>query len=548
MTTLTFPIKWEDPTDAGYLWRFERMHAPEPMTLADAVAFQCAFDHGVSVAARAYGVPMRAMTRRINTYLFLALVPTDVSTEQHPSGEDPLDVAIARLDELWVHEYLPEIKSHLQYWEALDPLTSTLRQLMDDLDESLARTRRLYEVHFLIWFPFMAAISLFVDFYRAVLGSDSDFDPYRLLQGFENKTMAGGRALWHLSRRALEITSVRLVLEQEPVHTVITALEATTEGRGFLGSLREYLAEWGQRGDRWGWSFPSWIEDPTPVIKTLKDYVRQPNRDLEAEMLAQVTVREQLVAAARERLRSCPADVVERFEFLLAAAQKAIVLTEDHSHWIDFRCMYHLHRISLEVGRRISAAGVIDRPEDVFLLTPQELRDTAQQLPRLNWRPQIAARRAEMEYFRSARVPPVLGTPPAGDPPRDPVNAALFKFFGEPPTTPDDRPIIRGNSGSPGRAIGPARVVRSLVGAGKLQPGDVLVVETTAPPWTPLFATAAAVVSDTGGILSHCAVVAREYGVPAVVGTENATALLQDGQWIEVDGDAGTVRILRQTT
>jgi rifampicin phosphotransferase len=138
----------------------------------------------------------------------------------------------------------------------------------------------------------------------------------------------------------------------------------------------------------------------------------------------------------------------------------------------------------------------------------------------------------------------VLGTPPSVDPPTDPVNRALFKFFGAPPPRLDDAAVIHGNRGSPGRATGPARVIRSLAGAGKLQPRDVLVVETSAPPWTPLFATAVAVVSDTGGILSHCAVVAREYGIPAVVGTGNATALLQDGQLIEVDGDAGTVRVV----
>jgi pyruvate,water dikinase len=150
-----------------------------------------------------------------------------------------------------------------------------------------------------------------------------------------------------------------------------------------------------------------------------------------------------------------------------------------------------------------------------------------------------------MEYFRSVPVPPALGTPLAGGAPTDPVNRALFKFFGflgaEPLTQPGDA-IIRGSRGSPGKVRGSARVIRSLAEAGKLQPRDVLVVPTTAPPWTPLFATAAAVVSDTGGILSHCAVVAREYGIPAVVGTGNATALLRDGELIEVDGDAGTVR------
>lgn len=104
--------------------------------------------------------------------------------------------------------------------------------------------------------------------------------------------------------------------------------------------------------------------------------------------------------------------------------------------------------------------------------------------------------------------------------------------------------MLRGGPGSPGRARGPVKVVRSLQEAGKLQAGDVLIAETTAPPWTPLFATAAAVVTDTGGVLSHCAIVAREYGIPAVVGTGGATTTLRDGQVVEVDGDNGLVSIV----
>ena len=103
----------------------------------------------------------------------------------------------------------------------------------------------------------------------------------------------------------------------------------------------------------------------------------------------------------------------------------------------------------------------------------------------------------------------------------------------------------RARPGSAGRVTGVARVVRSLAEAAALAPGDVLVAETTAPPWTPLFALAAAVVTDTGGILSHSAVVAREYGIPAVVGAGSATAAIRDGDLVEVDGDAGTVRIVR---
>ena len=129
---------------------------------------------------------MRALTRRINTYLYLALVPADWPTDQHPKGEDRLEAAIRRLGELWDDEYLPEIQRHLQHWEALDPACSTMPQLVDALEESVARTKRLYEIHFLIWLPFMTAISLFDDFYRRVLGG-SDFAAYRLLQGFDEQ-------------------------------------------------------------------------------------------------------------------------------------------------------------------------------------------------------------------------------------------------------------------------------------------------------------------------------------------------------------------------
>jgi pyruvate,water dikinase len=106
--------------------------------------------------------------------------------------------------------------------------------------------------------------------------------------------------------------------------------------------------------------------------------------------------------------------------------------------------------------------------------------------------------------------------------------------------------VVTGLAGSSGKARGTARILLSIAEADKLRPGDVLIAETTAPPWTPLFATAAAVVSDSGGILSHCAVVAREYGIPAVVGTGLATRAIRDGQIVEVDGDAGVVRVVSE--
>ena len=122
-------------------------------------------------------------------------------------------------------------------------------------------------------------------------------------------------------------------------------------------------------------------------------------------------------------------------------------------------------------------------------------------------------------------------------------NPMLSKFFGAPPEKHPDPRIINGNAASAGQVAGTARVILSLDDAGRLSTGEILVCPATMPPWTPLFAIASGVVTDHGGILSHTAIVAREYQIPAVVGTKVGTSLIQDGQKITVDGTAGTVKM-----
>jgi rifampicin phosphotransferase len=226
---------------------------------------------------------------------------------------------------------------------------------------------------------------------------------------------------------------------------------------------------------------------------------------------------------------------------------EGMVLSEDHGFWIDFNSTARVRKVFMEFGHHFAEAGVVEEPGDVFHLTIDEIRETAEQLPNLGRRNLVARRKAEMERFGKMQPPPALGTPPPGPPPDNPVNRALGKFFGGPPHQQDDPNVLKGNPGSPGVISGRARVLRSLPETGGLEEGEILVAETTAPPWTPLFATAAAVVTDTGGVLSHCAVVAREYRIPAVVGAAMATSTIKDGQSIEVDGDKGIVRLLSET-
>jgi pyruvate,water dikinase len=158
----------------------------------------------------------------------------------------------------------------------------------------------------------------------------------------------------------------------------------------------------------------------------------------------------------------------------------------------------------------------------------------------------VQERKEEIAQFAQITPPPMLGTAP----PFELTNAgsmvrAIFK--GEMAQSDDSQveaSMVKGLAGSAGVTRGMARVLHSLTEAGKLQPGDILVTAFTEPPWTPLFATAGAVVTDQGGVLSHTAVVAREYRIPAVVGTGSATSIFRDGQLIEVDGNTGIVRVV----
>lgn len=538
-----FPVTWKSPDDERLPWIQDRMHTPDPVLPLEEAFWDVVYD-GFNRATEAFEMPVRVKGRCINTYFYMAVfpaVPPDQMEAQGRRNEERMKEAVARLGERWSGEWLPEIQSHLTWWDAFDLRAAAVPALLAHLEETLSRSRRLWELHFLIVFPGYGAISQFDDLYRDLFGGEGAFDAYRLLQGFDNKTLESGRALWDLSRKALTSPEVRQVLEGSAAAEVLAALEKTPAGRSFLAEMRAYLGVYGLRGDKWGLSTPCWIEDPAPAIKNLKDYITRLDRDPKAEQARLAAERDQAIAAARERLKGYPQPVVGQFESLLKAAHQGIVLSEDHGFWIDFASTYRVRRVFTEFGRRLAGAGAIQRPDDVFYLTLDELRNLAA-ASGSDHRPSVAKRRSEIERFRGISPPPALGAD-YGPPPDNPMSRFFGKFFGGPPQASEDPGVLKGNAGSPGKVRGPAKVIRSLSEAGKLKLGDILVAETTAPPWTPLFATAAAIVTDTGGILSHCAVVAREYRIPAVVGTGRATAVIRDGQTLEVDGDAGVVRI-----
>ena len=466
------------------------MHFPDPLTiLDDDVLIHTLERHGFPRAAELYGMPIRPHARRINTYHYRAMVPVTTSPEEIETigkrSQERLETVMYQLNDLLREEFLPEIEQYLEYWDGFDLHGASMPELLGHLDETMDRLERLWEIHFRVAFPIGLAPSMFEEFYRDLFGTEDPFEAYRLLPGLDNKTVESGQMLWQLSRKALEMPEVRKILGAKSAAEVRIALEESAEGREFLAELRAYLDEYGHRGDKWGLSYPTWVEDPTPVIMMLKDYTSQSDGGPGEKLTELAAERERLLNETYERLRGYPQAVRDQFSSLLKAAQESTVLSEDHGFWINFHTMARVRQVFLEFGCRFAEVGVLEQPGDVFHLTLDELRETAEKLPNLDRRELVTQRKAEIEHFRTIQPPPALGSPPPGPPPDDPGSRALGKFFGTPPQLPSEPDVLQGSPGSPGTVRGPAKVLRSLSEAAEIQQGEVLVAETTAPPGLP---------------------------------------------------------------
>jgi pyruvate,water dikinase len=551
-TPADFPIQWRSADDATRLWAQDRLHYPDQVTPLEFCLIEEAVDAGLTKAARAYAIPIVVHDRHINSYLYVHIEPVTLTTAEAAAlaqeAETRLETAMAQLTTRWQTNWLPEIEEHLAAWQHFDLAGADLPALLAHLEASEGRFQRLWELHFLLFLPSMLALSQFADLYADLFAEATPLDAYQLLAGVESKTLASGQALWALSRQALASPVVYQVLTTTPPAAVLSTLAQSAEGRAFLPAFDAYLQEHGYRGDKLSLHYPFWVEEPTPVVKLLADYVAQPDRDLAAERQAIAAARLAALQQVRAQLRTYPQPVRARFDFLLQAAQAGAWLKEEHGYWIDYKGSYYMRQVLLTIGQRLAAVGDLAECEDLFYLTLAEVKalmqhHSAGQPSAVDYGPLINERKAVATRFAAIVPPPLLGSLPAGPSPDDPVSRMFLKIEGDtPPSQPTDN-LLRGHAGSPGVARGPAKIVRQLKDMGKIQPGDILIAETTAPPWTPLFASVAAVVTDNGGILSHAAVIAREYGIPAVIGVQVATRLLHDGQQVEVDGTQGIVRI-----
>jgi pyruvate,water dikinase len=361
---------------------------------------------------------------------------------------------------------------------------------------------------------------------------------YRLFSALGGMpTAEAGLALWRLAvlAHADHETEVVLCSEMGWPH-VRAALCQTEHGRRFLAAWDAFMTEHGHhcRGELELFN-ARWSETPDYILGLVRGYLHSMGRsDPEENQRRLADERERLTEQCRRRLKN----PIKRWIFSrsLRRAQRLAVNREELKNQA-VREITLLRRVLLTLGRRLQHRGILSRDDDIFFLEIPEIEPVALGRASFNWRERIAGRRREYEQNRKLAPPPVVIGRFDPNAPHGPAADAGAQ-------------CLSGIPVSPGIVTGPARVILRTDDHEQVLPGEILIAPFTDPAWTPYFVTAAGVVMDQGGILSHGSIIAREYGLPAVTNVGSATRVIRSGDLVQVDGNCGRVTVLteRSTT
>jgi pyruvate,water dikinase len=449
----------------------------------------------------------------------------------------------------WYDSWLPELTEAVDELKIID-----LAGLSDDgLEAHIDRCSRLgtrgIEIHALLHGSLAIILYELVTTCERLLGWDMA-TTLEVVRGTSYKSTEPARRLSELADLATKRPEV-LRAAQLPDDEVMSWLETIDED--FAADFARYLDEYGEVALGQSVVEPTYAEMPSVLIATIANQVETGFRP-EAADETNRRLREQSIASGRAELTSNPTDL-EEFARVLLRGQKAYPVREDNEFFTFSRPFAQFRYAVLELGDRLAARGVIAEPQDVMFLHLDEALTALSESPDL--RAEVLLRKGQRAWASSNPGPPYYGkqAPPPSDlsflpsDARLPMEAMLWSLESimaveASKKTQRDATTITGTPASTGTYTGPVRVVKDESGFSKIRAGDVLVCPITSPVWSVLFPTIGALITDTGGILSHPAIIAREYRIPAVVATGNATQLLREGQIVTVDGSAGAVELM----
>jgi pyruvate,water dikinase len=532
------------------VWMADLAHFPKGLLPLTGYLWTDEITYGQQYACEKLQVPESKGwdERIIDGYSYLSVVECDPEEvpEREKKYRENLRPFIDDFDGLWKKD-MEEWMGVVEYFKNFHIEKASNIELREHLEDFFARIHyRWRELHFYYMYPVFTLMWTFGELCQELLGINQDHPTYKALtSGFDNRLFKVNRDLWGLGDRATELGLKDLFMKTED-KDIIPQLEQSEAGRQWLEEYREWLKVEGWRNiDLWDVSSITWIEDPSLPLRDIKQAIAKGGAfTLDRGRQRLTKEREK---AEKEVLGKIAADKREWFEKLMRVAQKGSVFSEEHNWYLDQHVAAISRRIFLEYGRRFEKAGVIDERDDIFYLLPPEVRKASICMDRIDLRPYVKARKEERERYLKTEPKQFYGEvekfPEVAK--KNPIIRAVFS---PPKVKPELKADLYAASTSPGVVEGIARVILNERDLDQLQPDDILVTIATAVPWTPAFSIIKGVVTNAGGGLSHAVLVAREYAIPACVGTREATKKIKTGDRLKVDGDLGAVYILEKAS
>ncbi len=448
----------------------------------------------------------------------------------------------------WEKEARPRYAVVVGAWTARDLGAASAEQLLGGARELVQSAADHYVTIQSGILPLAYMSETFFTFvYNRIIKRKDDPPALTFMLGFYSAPILAEKSLHDLATWARGHSELAAYLARAASVEVVSAYQSSSTPIRDAESWREFCHRFKEHLNRFGHAiydldFAKAVaaDDPAPLLETLKYFLDGQGRNPYERQAETASVREQTAKSMLARLKGLR---LKWFTKLLRWAQQYAPLREDALADVGLGWPV-LRRLLREVGRRLVEAHVIAEPDDVFWLKLDELEQAATALdtnqPVQDFLLTVVERRATWE--RERRVTPPVALPVKG--------GARFwgidwSFMMPAQTDQAVGDTIKGIGASPGRVDGVARVIHGPNEFNQMGHGDILVAKITTPAWTPLFALASGVVTDVGGILSHGSIVAREYHIPAVLGTGVATERIRSSQRIIVDGDHGTVKIGR---
>jgi pyruvate,water dikinase len=506
---------------------------------------------GTQHAAEGLPVPPgRGITARMaGTHLYGSAInetdPREIGARAGRMGVN-LPAFLQNYEQIWAAGR-DELEATWDHFQKLDLTAVPQGDFASVLTSARRYHKRSMEIHFDVMYPMLLN---FLGFYGAC--AEMGLDPSvtgKFLQGEDTKIMETDRGLAALAAKAKQ-AGLRDVFEEHDGGSLRGALSARGGSAStWLTEFDDFLQVFGHRQEATcDVGVPSWLEDNTIPLDMIRSFVlKDEEHDFEAAARNALAERDAAIDTARSGLTKEEQAV---FDAGLHANQSANFpwWQDDHNYYIDLKVMLPLRRACQELAGRVGA----DDQNDLLYLFWPELVDVANGgAYEGELRSLVADRRQYFDHWHAKRgeMPKVLGTIP--EKVEDPV---LIEIFGINPQSiravqnPNaaNETVLSGVPAAKGTATGIARILQSTDEMHRLEPGTILVCESTSPTWTPAFGKIAGAVCDGGGMLSHAAIVGREYGVPTVTAVGIATLAIGDGDLIEVDGTNGRVTILKK--